>query len=47
MLEQKPTIKINIDDPLIIALKEVIFEQPEYVKLSKDDILSVIKLVNE
>ena len=47
MLEQKTAIKINIDDPLITALEVVIDEQLGYVKLSKDDILSVIKVVND
>ena len=47
MLEQKPTIKINIDDPLITALEIVIDEQLGHVKLNKDEILSVIKVVND
>ena len=47
MLEQQPIIKINLDESLIAAIEEVIDEQLGQVKLSKDDILSVIKEVND
>ena len=43
MLKQKPTIKITFEDTLIMDFQDDIDRQFVIIKLSDDDILSVIK----
>ena len=47
MLDKNPTININCNDTLIIALEDVIFEQLGHIKLSNDDIIDVVKVIND
>ena len=47
MLDQKPSIKISFEDSLVKGIQEVIDEHLGHVSLSDDDILSVIKKVND
>jgi len=47
MLDQKPSIKISFEDSLVIGIQEVIDEHLGHVSLSDDEILNVIKKVND
>ena len=47
MLEKKPTFYINCNDTLIIALQDVILEHIGQIKLSNDDIIDVVKVIND
>ena len=44
---QLPSIIITAQDPLISAIHDVIDEQLRHVKLKDEDIISVIKIINE
>ena len=47
MIDQKPNITLTHDDPLIIAIQEVVQIQLGHIKLNDDDIKSVVKIVND
>ena len=46
VIDQKPSITLTHDDPLIIAIQEVVQIQLGHIKLNDDDIKSV-KIVND
>ena len=47
MKDQKPSITLTHDDPLIIAIQEVVQIQLGHIKLDDDGIKSVVKIVND
>ena len=47
MLIQKPTINISPEDSLISAIQEVIDKVLGHIKINDDDVVSVLKVVND